>query len=152
MAGSNGATLDVVGEGTYCVTVQHPLGCIADQQCELVTDVSVVRSSRLFVAVAIGIRALEEEIRLVEIVVLICRCAGLQRIHDSRSLPCQKVHVHSHHRRKPSVVIRLHPINHIQKSVIVDIEYVHDPAPALLIVVIIGQLRGRPEGLSESSY
>ena len=52
LAGSNGATLDVVGEGTYCVTVQHPLGCIADQQCELVTDVPDVVGSTLQLAIA----------------------------------------------------------------------------------------------------
>jgi uncharacterized repeat protein (TIGR01451 family) len=52
LAGSNGATLDVVGEGTYCVTVQHPLGCIADQQCELVTDVLEVGGSLLHLVIA----------------------------------------------------------------------------------------------------
>jgi hypothetical protein len=52
LAGSNGATLDVVGEGTYCVTVQHPLGCIADQQCELVADVPDVVGSTLHLAIA----------------------------------------------------------------------------------------------------
>lgn len=39
LAGSDGSTLVPFGEGSYCVTVQHPLGCIAEQQCESVTAV-----------------------------------------------------------------------------------------------------------------
>ena len=37
LAGSDGPALVPFGEGSYCVTVQHPLGCIADQQCEQIT-------------------------------------------------------------------------------------------------------------------
>jgi hypothetical protein len=39
LAGADGSSLLPFGEGSYCVTVQHPLGCIAEQQCEQVLDV-----------------------------------------------------------------------------------------------------------------
>jgi hypothetical protein len=42
LAGSDGSTLVPFGEGSYCVTVQHPLGCIAEQQCESVTAVDEI--------------------------------------------------------------------------------------------------------------
>jgi uncharacterized repeat protein (TIGR01451 family) len=42
LAGSDGSTLVPFGEGSYCVTVQHPLGCIAEQQCQSVTAVDEV--------------------------------------------------------------------------------------------------------------
>jgi uncharacterized repeat protein (TIGR01451 family) len=37
LAGSDGPALVPFGEGSYCVTVQHPLGCLADQLCEQIT-------------------------------------------------------------------------------------------------------------------
>ncbi|MFN5619921.1 MAG: FG-GAP-like repeat-containing protein [Flavobacteriales bacterium] len=42
LAGAGESTLVPFGEGSYCVTVQHPLGCIANQLCESVTSVQEV--------------------------------------------------------------------------------------------------------------
>ena len=62
LAGSDGSTLVPFGEGSYCVTVQHPLGCIAEQQCESVTAVDDISGFNMqLIAIEDGIRIKSSE-------------------------------------------------------------------------------------------